>query len=262
MKNLFTFLMAFAFIFSNSNLFAQETPQNTDEEMVKEQMQEMLGAMMGGMADVELPGQYDFDFAYKMKIIDPEDTYEMTWMFSKSKEIFGMSGFNALEEVGQSLSYMVMDRENKVMVSYVLHEGKKKAIKMPDFSSMSESQVQADMEDLDNGKMTVTKTENNPVILGKKCVEYRVEHADEEEYTIMAMDESSPIKWIDIFDKMGGMEAESKPSAVNMFKKGMMMHTQTYDKNSNKLISEMEVVEIDENPASIKNGDWDFKAGF
>lgn len=260
MKNLTSAIAILAILFTSTFINAQEKP--TQDQV--DQMEQILNAYMNN--DTKLPEQYKFDIAYKMKVSDDEGEMEMVWMIDQSGDTFGLGGMNGKAAPGGEFHYMVMDNKNGVMVTYMEIEGVKRGMKMPNFKNMgakiAREELQDATESYEAGDMKIKETGNHPVILGQKCTEYRIEDEDEKEYSIISISGDAANNWMDTYRNMAGMSGMPTYPGHPMLNKGMMMRTRVYKKKNDKLISDMEVIDIDKNPAAIINAEWNFSGGF
>jgi len=224
------------------------------------QLEEMMGAMM--KSDVELPAQYEFDIDLKIRVTDEQGVNYMHWLTNKDIGHFAIGDFKGENVMGEEPSFMVMDTENGVMVNYAVEDGQKKGIKLPSMmpgaTEMAKEDIEADMESIELGDLSMLETGRHPLILGHNCTEYKIDHEEEDEYSLMVMSNDGSMKWASLFGNMSAMPYLPNMPYYNVFRSGMMMRIQTFDKSSNEMTSEMEVVEINKNPAPIINSEWEF----
>lgn len=274
MKTISHFLLILFSFLPLSFIDAQET-ESMDEKEMEEQMQKLLGSMFNN--DVELPPQYIFDTQVKMRFKDGKEESTMTFMLSKDDGIFGfkdMVGPEASEE-GEEFSHMIIDSKNEVMITYMIQDGKKMAMKLPSMFKLSQMDIQSmengtdeeegsspDYSQLNENGLKIEKTGNYPVIMGQKCTEYRMDQEEDDHYAILAFCDQSDMQWMDIYKGMIGMNKMPMMQGYGMFSEGMMMKMSAYKKKNDKLENEMEVMDIKQEQQIIDNSEWNFNMGF
>lgn len=226
-----------------------------------EQENEIMASLFNFNA--ELPAEYKFDIAFTTVVRDEEGEFEIDWLFSDDDSYAAMSGTPTPEESQEDPEYIVIDNANKVMVMYSIKDGKKMGVKLPNLAAIGQSAGLPGMEDDDaalyeSGKITVTKTGNNPVIMGKQCIEYKVDNVDEKEYTLVSVSPDVDFDLGRFYTNMLSLDLTQKLPHYEAFEKGMMMRTTRFTKDTDEQVYEMEVIEIDNAPASIINSEWDF----
>lgn len=265
------FLSLFSTTFSAQGIL-DELKKNPNGPSEKD-IAKMYESMFGGK--VEIPPKYNFDIELTMKMKDEDEETSLNWLISKTENYAGFKGSSDMSEDMGEFAYMVMDYDNEAMVMYMEQEGMKRGMKMAYNAGMgakyaeqfysgidfSEGEI-SDDKSIDGSGIKITKTGKQPTIAGQKCTEYKVQHDEAEEYSLMSISQQSNIDWINFQKKMGGLDANYGNSGFGFFKEGTLMKVSVYEKKGNKLISDMEVSEIKESKHTINNSDWNFDLGF
>lgn len=162
---------------------------------------ELMKGMMGGINQVELPENYQFDHAISMELEDHKGKVTpMTYYFRENSSVIGYDVESEEMKKGEK-QFIVMDMEQEYMATFTESDGQKVAMSMPLPMNMLSSMASKEMEKQEED-FTFNKTGNTRTINGYHCTEYVVTTDDMIQHLWMTKDVDFKFTFSEIFGQM------------------------------------------------------------
>ena len=215
----------------------------------------LADAMMGGymekfdVSHVELPDAYDFEVTIEYQI-ETEDEEPVNIAFIIAPEDEKYMGFTGTTQ-GEEFEYMVWDFERNIFVMYQQEDGDKTLMKLPNFATVANQDMERDMEEYSDIK--ITKTKETKQILGYKCRKYIMEN--EEFYGEAWIAPKFPYTYQQ-FSGMVSTQMQTPGYSTITDEEGYALEMLTREKKKNAKTTVMKVINLDESKFSIDNSEY------
>lgn len=214
----------------------------------------LADAIAGGYMDkfdvshVELPETYDFDITIEYEIqSEDEDPVFMAFMIPPDDSKY--MGFRGQSEQ-EDFEYMIWDLERNVFVMYQNQDGQKSLMKLPNFASIAQTDMEKEMEATD---MRVKKTGEKKEILGYSCRKYIIEN--DEYYSEAWIAPDFPYSY-DQFAGLVSTQVKTPGYSTISDEKGYALEMISREKKDNAPTTRMTVIKLDESAFKIDNSDY------
>ncbi|SRR6056297_936011 len=214
----------------------------------------LADAIAGGYMDkfdvshVELPAAYEFDLTIQYEITtEDEDPVYMAFIIPPTDSKY--MGFRTDSE-SDDFQYMVWDLERNVFVMYQNQDGQKTLMKLPNFASIAQADMENEMEATD---MRVEKTGEKKKILGYTCRKYIMEN--DEYYTEAWIARDFPYSY-DQFAGLVSTQVKTPGYSTISEEKGYALEMLSREKKDKAETTVMKVIDIDETGFKIDNSEY------
>jgi len=215
----------------------------------------LADAMAGGFMDkfdvshVELPDDYDFEMTIDYQIeTEGEEPVNMSFIIPPKKEKY--MGFTGTDQ-SQEFEYMVWDLDRKIFVMYQQKNGDKTLMKLPNFATVANQDMEKEMEEYSD--MEIRKTKETKRILGYKCTKYIMEN--EEFYLEAWIAPKFPYTY-EQFSGLVSTQMRTPGYSTISNEEGYALEMLSREKKKNAKATVMKVVNLDESKFSIDNSEY------
>lgn len=210
----------------------EESDADAEGTMSDEETMNLMGKMFGG-GDVDMEEAYSFDRSIEMSVqmIDKKGKEEynqnLEMLFAENETYIGI--LTTMSEEGASgEGKIIMDMENKQMVTLMDSQGMKIAMAIDLTGAIEDANEET--ESTDNFMTDLKKTGRSKEILGYTCYEYAGEDEDST-YEFWTADEDM----MNIYGAFAAMQTANKKNGAataDNYPQGMMMESTTVNKKS------------------------------
>ena len=218
-------------------------------------------AMLANMnKEANLPDGYQFDLSLEVETKDYRgDEFKSKIHYMKGKPIFGY------EQEGEKGEFqmVVMDGENDLLAVYKKEDGRNILQALPNVMSManafgaSMNYTETEGEGMNMQQNQFSKTGKTKSFAGYKSSEYKGEDETEKYKFYVAQD--FPVSWMDAYGEFTKNYMSANYSEMTEIAKGMIMYSESENKENKKMKSTWEVKKVDEKGFNIDNSEWEVR---